>query len=128
MRAADVFDCLPNTLFQKYIKIVLDHTNDYQPHISNSKLPKELRQFTECDECGRKPWEDCMAMGSQVGADEDCYVACIYCSTYRAIEDFLKSNTEWFDMLQLGGQVRLVLNVLSIGTALPFLNAPCGQL
>ncbi len=49
-----------------------------------------------------------MAMGSQVGADEDCYLACVYCSTYRAIEDFLKSDTKWFDILQLDGQVRIV--------------------
>ena len=109
VRAVDVFDFMPNTLFQSYIKIILDHTNEYQPHISNSKLPKELWQFTECDECGRKPWEDCMAMGSQVGADGDCYLACVYCSTYRAIEDFLKSETKQFDMLQLGGQVRFSL-------------------
>lgn len=71
----DVFDFMPNTLFQSYIKIVFDHTNEYQPHISNSKLPKELWQITECDECGRRPWEDCMAMRSQVGADGDCYLA-----------------------------------------------------
>ena len=111
VRAVDVFDCMPNTLFQKYIKIVLADAIEYQPHISNSKLPKELSQFTECDECGRKPWEDCMAMGSQVGADEDCYLACVYCSTYRAIEDFLNSDTKWFDILQLGGQVRIYLFV-----------------
>jgi hypothetical protein len=108
VRAADIFDCLPNTIFQNHIKIVCAHTNEYQPHIINSNLPKELWQFTECDECGRKPWEDCMAMGSQVGADEDCYLACVYCSTYRAIEDFLKSDTKWFDILQLDGQVRIV--------------------
>ena len=98
-------------LFQNYIKIVLDHTNEYQPHVINYKLLEELWQFTECEECGRKPWEDCTAMGSQVGADRDCYLACLYCSTYRAIEDFLKSETKWFDMLQLGGQVRFCLFV-----------------
>ena len=100
---------MPNTLFQNYIKIALDHTNEYQPHVINYKLPEELWQFTECDECGRRPWEDCMAIWSQVGADRDCYLACVYCSTYRAIEDFLKSDTKWFDMLQLGGQVRFCL-------------------
>ena len=47
-----------------------------------------------------------MAMGSQVGAGGDCYLACVCCST---IEDFLKSETKWFDMLQLGGQVRFCL-------------------
>jgi len=52
-----------------------------------------------------------MAMGSQVGTDEDCYLACVYCSTYRAIEDFLKSDTKWFNMLHLGGQVRFCLSV-----------------
>jgi len=111
VRAVDVFDCMPNALFQKYIKIVLANTTEYQPYIPNSELPEELRQFTECGECGRKPWEDCMAMGSQVGTDEDCYLACVYCSTYRAIEDFLKSDTKWFNMLQLGGQVRFCLSV-----------------
>ena len=45
-------------------------------------------------------------MRSQVGSKGDCYLACVYCSLYRAIEDFLKSNTKWYDMLQLGGQVR----------------------
>lgn len=111
VRAVDVFDCMPNALFQKYMKIVLANTTEYQPYIPNSELPEELRQFTECGECGRKPWEDCMAMGSQVGTDEDCYLACVYCSTYRAIEDFLKSDTKWFDMLQCGGQVRFCLSV-----------------
>ena len=51
-------------------------------------------------------------MGSQVRTDEHCYLACVYCSTYRAIEDFLKSDTKWFEMLQLGGQVRLGLYVM----------------
>ena len=111
VRAVDVFDCMPDTLFRKYLMIVLGHTNQYQPHISNSELPKELRQFTECDECGRKPWEDCMAMGSQVGTDGDRHLACVYCSTYRAVEDFLQSDTKWFDMLLLGGQVRICLFV-----------------
>ena len=63
VRAEDVFDFTPNTLFQNYINIVLDHTNEYQPHISSIKLPKQLWQFRECEECGRKLWEDCMAMG-----------------------------------------------------------------
>ncbi len=99
----DVFCCMPNVLFHKYTKIVLASTNEYQPYIPNSKLPKRLRQFTESGECGRKPWEDCRAMGSQVGTDEDCYLACVYCSIHRAVEDFLKRNTPWFDMLQLGG-------------------------
>ena len=48
-------------------------------------------------------------MGSQVGTDEDCYLACVYCSTYRGVEDFLKSDTKWSDMLQLGGQCTLFL-------------------
>ena len=99
VRAVDVFDFMPNTLFQNYIEIVLVHTNEYEPHVIDYKLPEELWQFTECEECGRKPWEDCMAMGSQVGADRHCYLACVYCSTYKAIEDFLKSETKWFDML-----------------------------
>jgi len=59
---------MPNALFQKYIKIVLADTNEYQPYIPNSELPEELRQL-------RKPWEHCRAMGSQVGIDEDCYLA-----------------------------------------------------
>lgn len=63
VRAADVFGSMPKTLFHKYIKIMLADTNEYQPHVVNSKLPKKLWQFTECGECGRKPW-DCMAMGS----------------------------------------------------------------
>ncbi len=106
---------MPNTIktapFHKYIKICLANTNEYQPHILNSKLPKVLWQFTECAECGGRPWEDCMAMGSKVGTDEDCHLACVYCSTYRAIEDFLKSDTKCFDMLQLGGQVIFCLFV-----------------
>ena len=93
VRAVDVFECMPNTLFQNYIKTVLDHTNDYQPHVYNCKLPKKLWQFIDCGECGRKPWE-CMAMGSWVGTMPDCHLACVYCSTYRAIEDFLKSETK----------------------------------
>ena len=48
-------------------------------------------------------------MESQVGSDGDCHLPCVYCSTYRAIEDFLKSDTKWFDMLLLGGQVRFCL-------------------
>ena len=58
VRAVDVFECMPNTIFQNYVKIVLDHTNEYQPHVINYKLPEELWQYTECDACGRKPWED----------------------------------------------------------------------
>lgn len=45
-------------------------------------------------------------MGSWVGSMTDCHLACVYCSTYSAIEDCVKSDTKWFDMLQLGGQVR----------------------
>ena len=63
-----------------------------------------------------------MAMGSQVGADDDCYLACVYCSTYRAIEDFLKSDTKWFDIL-LGGQVRIYLFVAADTS-----NMACSQL
>ncbi len=57
---------------------------------------------------------ECMAMGSWVGTLTDCQLACVYCSTYRAIEYFLRSDTKWFDMLQLGGQVRLyfIMHVL----------------
>lgn len=106
VRAVDVFASMPNTLFHKYIKIVLADTNEYQPHAFNGNLPKKLWQFTQRGECGRKPWE-CMAMGSWVGTLTDCQLACVYCSTHRAIEYFLRSDTKWFDMLQLGGQVRL---------------------
>ena len=105
VRAIDVFGSMPNTLFHKYLKLMLADTNDYQPYVCYGKLPKKLWQFIECGECGRKPWE-CMAMGSWVGTMPDCHLACVYCSTYRAIEDFVKSDTKWFDMLQLGGQVR----------------------
>ncbi len=99
LRAVDVFGSMPNTLFRQYIQIFLGDTYEYQPHVFNGKLPKKLWQFTECGECGRKPWE-CMAMGS-----------CVYYSTYRAIEDFVKSDTKWFDMLQLGGQVRMCFSM-----------------
>ena len=83
VRAVDAFYCVPNALFQKYIKIVLADTNEYQPYISKTELYEELRQFIECGECGRKPWEDCMAMGTPVGTDEDCYLACVYCSKLK---------------------------------------------
>lgn len=33
-----------------------------------------------------------MAMGSHMGADGDCYLAYVYCYTYRANEDFLQSD------------------------------------
>ncbi len=82
--------------------------------ISHTSLTANcLRSYgnSDCGECGRKPWEHCRAMGSQVGIDEDCYLACVYCSTYRAVEDFLKSDTKWFDMLQLSGQVRFCFSV-----------------
>ena len=55
-------------------------------------------------------WRIAGAVGSQVGTDEDCYLACVYFPTYRAVEDFLKSDTQRFDMLQLGGQVRFCLS------------------
>lgn len=67
----------------------------------------ELQQFTECDQCGRKP-RDCMATGSLVGTDGNSYLACSNWSTHRAVQDLLKSDTRWFDILLLGGQVRLV--------------------
>ena len=107
------FGSMPNLLFHKYIKILSADKNDYQPHFCNGKLPKKLWQFVECGECGRKPWE-CMAMGSWVGTMPDCHLACVYCSTYRAIEDFVKSDTKWFGMLQLGGQVRHCLTSYQI--------------
>lgn len=108
VRAVDVFDFMPNTLFHKYVQIMLADINDYQPHVYNGKLPTKLWQFVDCSECGRKPWE-CMAMGSWVGTMPDCHLTYVYCPTYRAIEDFLKSETKWFDTLQLGGQVRRCL-------------------
>ena len=99
---------------------MLADTNDYQPHVYNDKLPKKLWQFIECGECGRKPWK-CMAMGSWVGTMPDCHLACVYCSTYRAIKDFVKGDTKWFDMLQLGGQVRFCLFAWAqIQVCLPF--------
>ena len=36
-------------------------------------------------------------------------VASVYCSTYRTVKDFLTSETKWFDMLQLGGQVKFCM-------------------
>ena len=52
VRAIDVFGSMPNTLFHKYIKIMLADTNDYQPHVYNGKLSKKMWQFIECNECG----------------------------------------------------------------------------
>ena len=74
VRATDGFWSMPNTLFHKYIKIMLADPSDYQPHVCNGKLPKKLWQFIECGECGRKPWER-MAMGSWAGTMPDCHLA-----------------------------------------------------
>jgi len=85
-------------------------------------LPKEHRLFTVCAECGRQA-HDCWAMGSMVNfnspLDQPSYVACVYCSTYRALVAFMDTDVKWFDALQL--QVSLVKpNIL-----LPWGNTFC---
>ena len=50
-----------------------------------------------------------MAMGSWVKSETNSYLTCVYFATYRAVENFLKNDTKWFDMLQLTGHVRLRL-------------------
>ncbi len=52
-------------------------------------------------------------------SDQPSYVACVYCSTYRALVAFMDTDVKWFDALQL--QVRLVEpNIL-----LPFCSTLC---
>ena len=33
--------------------------------------------------------------------DHPSYVACVYCSTYRALVAFVDTDVKWFDVLQL---------------------------
>ncbi len=52
VRAVDVFGSMPDTLFRQYINVFL----------ADAKLPEEVWQLMECGECGRKSWEDPMAL------------------------------------------------------------------
>ena len=74
--------------FQDYIKIYAVSGDPYDPYDTDKRLPKEHRRFTVCAECGRQA-QDCWAMGSMVNFnspfDQPSYVACVYCSTYRAL-------------------------------------------
>ena len=95
--------------FEDYIKIYAVSGDPYDPYDTDKRLPKEHRLFTVCAECGRQA-HDCWAMGSMVNFnspfDQPSYVACVYCSTYRALVAFMDTDVKWFDALQL--QVSLV--------------------
>ena len=90
---------------EDYIKIYAISGDNYHPLDTDKRLPKEHRQFTICAECGRQA-HDCWAMGSMVNFnppfDQPSYVACVYCSTYRALVAFMDTNVKWYDALQLG--------------------------
>ncbi|DBA98976.1 TPA: hypothetical protein ACH3X1_014315 [Trebouxia sp. C0004] len=91
---------------EDYIKIYAISGDPYDPWDTDKRLPKEHRLFTVCAECGRQA-QDCWAMGSMVNFnspfDQPSYVACVYCSTYRALVAFLDTDVKWFDALQLQG-------------------------
>ncbi len=55
-----------------------------------------------------------MAMGSWVKSETNSYLTCVYFATYRAVENFLKKDTKWFDMLQLTGPGRLRLTLFLV--------------
>lgn len=65
----------------------------------NKRLPKEHRQLTVCAECSRQA-QDSWAM-VRFAFDQPSYVACLYCSTYRALVAVMDTNVKWFDALQL---------------------------
>ncbi|DBA65450.1 TPA: hypothetical protein ACH3X2_003236 [Trebouxia sp. C0005] len=92
--------------FEDYIKIYAVSGDPYDPYDTDKRLPKEHRLFTVCAECGRQA-HDCWAMGSMVNFnspfDQPSYVACVYCSTYRALVAFMDTDVKWFDALQLQG-------------------------
>ncbi|DBA84339.1 TPA: hypothetical protein ACH3X2_006255 [Trebouxia sp. C0005] len=58
-------------------------------------------------DCACKQAQDCWAMGSMVNFnspfDQPSYLACVYCSTYRALVAFMDTDVKWFDALQLQG-------------------------
>ncbi|KAL3157773.1 hypothetical protein ABBQ32_012198 [Trebouxia sp. C0010 RCD-2024] len=92
--------------FEDYIKIYAINGERYDPYDTDKRLPTQHRQFTVCAECGRQA-QECWAMGSMVNFnspfDQSSYVACVYCSTYRALVAFLDTDMKWFDALQLRG-------------------------
>ena len=87
-----------------YIKIYAVSGDPYDPWTTDKRVPKEHRQFTFCSECGREA-KDCWAMGSLVNFNppdtQSSRVACVYCSTYRALVAFMDTNVKWFDAVQL---------------------------
>ncbi len=95
--------------FEDYIKNYAVSGDPYDPYDTDKRLPKEHRLFTVCAECGRQA-HDWRAMGSMVNFnspfDQPSYVACVRCSTYRALVAFMDTDVKWFDALQL--QVSLV--------------------
>ena len=109
---------------EDYINIYAVRGDPYDPYDMDKCLPKEHRQFTVCAECGRQA-QDCWAMGSMVNFnspfDQPSYVACAYCSTYRALVAFMAIDVKWFDALQL--QVSQTAFVRSnLLNCLPLLN------
>ena len=80
---------------EDYIKIHVVNNDPYDPYDMDKRLPKEHRQFTVGTECGRQA-QDCWAMGLLVNFnspyDQPSYVACVYCSTYKALVAFMDTN------------------------------------
>jgi len=89
---------------EDYIKIYAINGDPYDPYDTNTRLPKEHRQFIVCAQCGRQA-QDCFAMGSMVNFnppfDQPSYVACVSCSTHKALVAFMDTDLKWFDALQL---------------------------
>lgn len=108
---------------EDYIKIFAISGEHYDPYDTDKRLPKQHRQFTVCTECGRQA-QECWAMGSMVNFnppfDQPSYVACVYCSTYRALVAFMDTDMKWFDALQL--RVGLYSKIVCVAC---WCHAPC---
>ena len=107
----ELMDSMPETIFRDFIKVPILSGRAYQPGETDVKLPKSFRQLGSCEECGRLAMEGCYAMGSlmqtESGDQDDWYIACLHCSVYQAIEQFLDSEPNWFQMMEIDGMVSL---------------------
>ncbi len=107
--AKDVLKCMPESIFNKYIKVPVVNQRQYQPDKTDARLPEWLRQFRNREECGRLPTHDCWALGAWVNhefGEEDWYLSCVYCSVYRAVEEFLATGPpEWCRMMEVEAEV-----------------------